>query len=295
MALRTTLFNKSPSGIYGLMFASIFAVGLMLTDNHSKALTAPVRHTINGLLGPVYAVVGWPGRFASWTSSQLRPVAELRDENAYLRTQLLTLSVRVQKFSELAAENARLRGLINSTLTMDGHMLISDVIGVDPDPYRHIVMLGKGESSGVYVGQPVFDLHGLLGQVIETGPGVARVLLVTDRQHRVPVRINRTGTRGVLAGTGDYEHMQLLYVPESADVKVGDQLVTSGLGQRFPAGYPVAIVTAVSETGGADFAVIDAKPVAEVDRSQQVMLMFTYTRPSLPKPLANSGEHSLAQ
>lgn len=296
MANETTLFSKTSNGGYSLLFAAVAAVALMVADVHFKPWVAPIRYELNRVLSPVYAVVGWPGRFGDWVDGMFRPASELRDENEYLRSQLLVLSVRVQKFSELAAENARLRGLIDSTLIMDGRVLIAEIIGVDPDPYRHIVLLSKGQDSGVYVGQPIFDAHGLMGQVIEVGPGMSRAMLVTDRQHAVPVRINRTGTRAVLAGMGDYDQMQLLYVPDSADVKIGDLLISSGLGQRFPAGYPVAVVTAVHHSGGADFAEIMAKPTAEVDRSRQVLLMFSRTVAVPPRPTATTGAgHGLAQ
>jgi rod shape-determining protein MreC len=296
MAIETTLFSKTSNGGYSLLFAAIAAIALMLADTHYKPWVAPLRYELNRVLSPVYTVVGWPGRLADFVGGMFRPASELRDENEYLRSQLLVLSVRVQKFSELAAENARLRGLIDSTLIMDGRVLIAEIIGVDPDPYRHIVMLNKGQDSGIYVGQPIFDAHGLMGQVIEVGPGNSRALLVTDRLHAVPVRINRTGTRAVLAGTGSFDQMQLLYVPDSADVKVGDLLISSGLGQRFPPGYPVAVVTAVKHSGGADFAQIAAKPTAEVDRSRQVLLMFSRTvAAAAPKPAATTGgTHGLA-
>jgi len=296
MAIQNTLFSKTSNGGYSLLFAAIAAIALMVADVHFKPWVAPVRYELNRVLTPVYTVVGWPGRFADWINGRFRPAGEVRDENEELRSQLLVLSVRVQKFSDLVAENARLRGLIDSTLIMDGRVLVAEIIGVDPDPYRHIVLLGKGQDSGVYVGQPIFDAHGLMGQVIEVGPGISRAMLLTDRQHAVPVRINRTGTRAVLAGTGDVDQMQLLYVPDSADVKTGDLLISSGLGQRFPPGYPVAVVTSVRHSGGADFAQITARPTADVDRSREVLLMFSRTVTPSPRPMANSGgSHGLAQ
>jgi len=120
---------------------------------------------------------------------------ELRSENAYLKSQLLVLSGRVQKLSELAAENARLRGLIDSTLVVDGRVLIAEIIGVDPDPFRHIILINKGSDAGLYNGQPLLDARGLMGQVIEVGPQTARAMLIADREHGVPVRVARNDHR----------------------------------------------------------------------------------------------------
>lgn len=289
MAQETTLFTKTSSGGYALLLVALVSVGLMIADVRFKAWTDPVRYQVNRVLSPIYAVASWPGAVADWASEIGKSSSQLREENEYLRSQLLVLNARVEKYSELAAENARLRGLIDSTLLMDGKIIIGEIIGVDPDPFRHIIMVNKGADYGVYVGQPILDAHGLMGQVIEVGPNTARAMLVTDRQHAVPVRVNRTGTRAILAGTGDFNDMQLLYVPESADIRIGDELVTSGLGRRFPAGYPVGVVTAIKRTGGADFAQIDARPVAEVDRSRHVLLMFRQAGPA-----AGSG-HGPAQ
>lgn len=296
-AIETTLFSKTSNGGYSLLIVAILSVGLMIADTRYKTWLEPVRYYGNLGLTPIYTVMSWPGRFGDWAAESAKPDSQLREENEFLRSQLLVLSGRVQKFSELAAENARLRGLIDSTLVVDGRVLIAEIIGVDPDPFRHIIMLNKGADTGIYVGQPLLDAKGLLGQVIEVGPSTSRAMLITDRQHAVPVRVNRNGIRAILAGTGEFDQLQLLYVPESADIKVGDMLVSSGLGQRFPAGYPVGTVTEVKHTGGAEFAQITAKPMAEVDRSRHVLLLFN--RPlSQEQPRAvpaNGGTHATAQ
>lgn len=260
----------------------------MIADTRYKQWLDPVRYELNWGLAPVYSLMSWPGRFAEWSGESVKSDAAVRQENEYLRNQLLVLSARVQKFSELAAENSRLRGLIDSTLVVDGRVFIAEIIGVDPDPFRHIIMLSKGHDDGVYVGQPLLDARGLMGQVIEVGPTTSRAMLITDKQHAVPVRINRNGVRAILAGTGEIDQLQLLYVPESADVKVGDVLVSSGLGQRFPAGYPVGVVTQVSRSGGAEFSRVLAKPSAEVDRSRHVLLLFN-------RPLSQEQPHAPAQ
>jgi rod shape-determining protein MreC len=253
----------------------VLAILLMVADTRFKAVTDPVRFQLRGVLSPLYALSDWPSRFSAWFAENAKSDEATREENQYLKSQLLVLSGRMQKFSELAAENARLRGLIDSAQAMDGHMLIAEIVGVDIDPFRHIILLNKGRSDGVYAGQPVLDARGIMGQVTEVGPQTSYAMLISDREHALSVRVARNGIRAVLAGTGDLDHLSVQYVPESADVKVGDVLLTSGLGPRFPPGYPVATVTQVGKTGTSEFADIRAKPVAELDRNRHVLLMFT--------------------
>lgn len=275
--METTLFGKTSRGGYSLLGAVLLAIVLLVVDSRFKAFTDPVRFQINGLLTPFYTVLGWPGRFSDLMVESTMTGDAVQAENAYLKSQLLVLSGRLQKFSELAAENARLRGLLDSTLVADGRVLIAEIIGVDSDPFRQIIMLNKGAAEGVYVGQPVLDARGIMGQVIEVGPQTSRVMLIADRDHALPVRVARNGVRAILAGNGDLDRLVVQYVPESADVKVGDSLISSGLGHRFPAGYPVGVVTEIQKGISGDFATIVAKPVAELDRSRHVLLLFNHS------------------
>lgn len=246
----------------------------MFVDSRFSQLTDPVRYQLNGAFAPLYAMMSWPGRLVHVLAEASMGEEELRSENAYLKSQLLVLSGRVQKLSELAAENARLRGLIDSTLVVDGRVLIAEIIGVDPDPFRHIILINKGSDAGLYNGQPLLDARGLMGQVVEVGPQTSRAMLIADREHGVPVRVARNGIRAIVTGTGEIDRLRLSYVPESADVKVGDLLLTSGLGLRYPAGYPVGVVSKVVKSGTTEFAEIEARPSAELDRSRHVLLMF---------------------
>lgn len=273
--IETTLFSKTSNGTYSLLFAVLLSIALMFADTRFPDVTQPVRFQLNGVFSPVYALMGWPGRLSEWVADVTMSEGATREENAYLKSQLLVLSGRLQKFSELAAENSRLRGLIDSSRVVDGRVQIAEIIGVDPDPFRHIILISKGLAEGLYVGQPVLDARGIMGQVIEVGPQTSRVMLIADREHAMPVRVARNGVRAIVAGSGDLDRLTVQYVPESADIKVGDQLVSSGLGLRYPAGYPVAMVTKVGKTGTAEFADIQAKPVAELDRSRHVLLLFT--------------------
>ncbi len=184
----------------------------------------------------------------------------------------------------LSAENARLRQLLNSAAHVDDSVLIAELVAVAPDPLRHIVVINKGEDAGVYVGQAVIDGHGLVGQVIEVSRYFSRVLQISDTTHAVPVQINRNGVRAIAEGTGLVDSLSLAHVASSTDVKVGDLVVTSGMGGGFPPGYPVAVVTEVSEGEGQPFLKVKARPTAHLDQSRHLLLVFRPATEGAPLP-----------
>jgi rod shape-determining protein MreC len=149
---------------------------------------------------------------------------------------------------------------------------------MDPNPFTHRIIINKGERDGVVLGQPVLDARGLMGQVVELMPYTSRVLLLTDTTHSIPVQVNRNGLRAIASGTGNPERLELRHVADTADIKEGDLLVSSGLGQRFPAGYPVATVKEVIHDSGQPFAIVRAVPTAALNRSRYLLLVFSDNR-----------------
>ena len=185
---------------------------------------------------------------------------------------------RLQKLAALTEQNVRLRELLNSAALVDDDVLATELIGIDPNPFTHRILIDKGEKDGVVLGQPVLDARGLMGQVVEVMPYTSRVLLLTDTTHSIPVQVNRNGLRAIASGTGNPERLELRHVADTADIKEGDLLVSSGLGQRFPAGYPVAMVSEVIHDSGQPFAIVRAVPTATLNRSRYMLLVFTDPR-----------------
>ena len=184
---------------------------------------------------------------------------------------------RLQKLATLTEQNVRLRELLNSAALVDDKVIISELIGLDPSPFTQRIIIDKGSRDGVFVGQPVLDASGLMGQVVEVMPYTARVLLITDSVHSVPVQVNRNGLRAIASGSGS-DYLELRHVPETSDIKEGDLLVSSGLGQRFPAGYPVARVKSVVHDAGQAFLQVQALPTAMLNRSRHLLLVFSDAR-----------------
>lgn len=267
------MFIKKPAlGVPVLVLAALSIV-LMLVDAR-LGLLKPVRSQVGMALTPFYWLADIPERFWNTLSENLTSHTRLVAENERLKVEMLLLEQRLQKLAELAEQNEQLRALLNSAQLIHEEVLVAELIGVDPNPFAQRILINKGTKNGVYVGQAALDAHGLLGQVVEVAPYTARVLLLTDATHSIPVQVNRNGLRAIAAGTGDSANLDLLYVPDTADIVAGDLLVSSGLDQRFPAGYPVAVVTEVVHDPGAPFAVIRAQPSATMNQGRYLLLVI---------------------
>lgn len=227
---------------------------------------------------PFYWLTDVPSNLAQWSQDRLASKSELLEENDALKTELLILKRKLQQMAALTAENTRLRQLLNSADTIENRVLVAELVGISPNPVKHRVMINRGLRDDVYEGQPVVDAYGLVGQVVEVGERTSMVLLITDISHALPVQVNRNGIRLVVEGQGNLFELQLRYVSSTVDIQEGDLLVTSGLGRRFPAGYPVALVDAIDYDPGRPFATVTATPMAELNRNRHVLLVFDRDR-----------------
>ena len=251
----------------------------MLVDTRLDVLK-PVRSNLGMVLTPLYWLGDLPVRIWSDTAQLFSSRTDLLAENEALRADTLLMQRRLQKLATLTEQNVRLRELLNSSALIDDRVLVAELIGIDPNPHTHRVLINKGSSSGVILGQPVLDARGVMGQVVEVMPYTSRVLLITDSNHSLPVQVNRNGLRAIASGTGDLESIELRYVTDSADIREGDLLVTSGMGQRFPVGYPVAVVSEVQRNTGQPCTQIAALPAANLNRSRYLLLVFSDSKGS---------------
>lgn len=260
-----------------LLALAVLCVTLMVVDARFEALK-PIRSQMGLVLTPFYWVAGFPARIWQQTTEQISSTASLAAENEKLKAEALLMQRRLQKLAMLTEQNVRLRELLNSAALVDDRVIVSELIGLDPNPFTHRILIDKGAQDGVFVGQPVLDASGLMGQVVEVMPYAARVLLLTDVTHSIPVQVNRNGLRAIAVGTGNPDYLELRHVAETADIKEGDLLVSSGLGQRFPSGYPVGQVTEVVRGSGQPFAIVRAIPTAMLNRSRYLLLVFSDSR-----------------
>jgi rod shape-determining protein MreC len=247
---------------------------LLLLD-HRFGHMERLRSTLAFLTYPLHYAADLPFTLSRWLSEVTSSRTELLEQNRALSEQNLRLRGELQKYESLQAENMRLRDLVDSSFKIGDRVLVAELSAVDLDPYKQKVVINKGSVSGTFVGQPVLDAHAVMGQVVNVSPFEATVLLITDTSHALPVQVLRNGLRTIALGTGRIDELKLPYLPTNSDIVEGDLLVTSGLGGKFPPGYPVATVTRIDRSPDAPFSVVLAAPRAHLDRSREVLLVWT--------------------
>lgn len=258
---------------FRLFLVILISAALIAADARFDKLT-PVRSTLETGLAPVYWLGNAPYRFSDWFAALFVSRDDLQSENEELKARMLIVERRALKYAALASENNELRRLLNSSEVLDDRVIVGEVVGVSPDPFSHEIIINKGHSDGVTTGHAVLDAEGLMGQIVQTSQFTSRVLLVSDSSHAVPVEVVRNGLRSVLLGNGEIDELDLVHVPDTADIREGDTLVSSGLGGRFPRGYPVARVSQIRKEPGEPFVTIRAAPMARLNQSQMVLVVF---------------------
>ncbi|MGO2241397.1 MAG: rod shape-determining protein MreC [Halomonas sp.] len=278
------LFSHGPLPGYRLFFCVLAASALMFVDHHFTRMEQ-VRAQMSMVVAPVQWIVSVPSDLLNWGSLALSDQQALVDENRRLREQILTLSHRGQRMANLTAENSELRDLLNAAERRDIPYITAELLSLDNDPFSHQMVVNRGHRNGAYVGQPVIDASGLVGQITAVSAYSSRVLLLADASHALPVQLNRNGLRFIVQGAGRYSSVNVMHVPDTADIREGDLLTTSGLAGRFPPGYPVARVTEVYHDPGQPFARVTAEPMAQLQRSRHFLLLF-------PPPQQAIDEHA---
>ncbi|KGT47628.1 MULTISPECIES: rod shape-determining protein MreC [Acinetobacter] len=273
--MQTHLFSRQPPSFRSFIIALVTCLVVLFFDWRMPHLVQPAREVLNAAYNPIYALASYPVLSREWLNQQTKSEAQLRRENTAMRAELLQAQVRLQKIAELSAENTRLRGLLDTPLIIDGRMEIAEVIGTDPDPLRHIIVINRGSNSQLRVGQTVLDDKGIMGQIISVYPHSSRVMLLSDKEHSLSVRLEHTGMRAIVSGTGDLGRLKMEYVPTSANIKVGEKVYSSGLGQHFPAGYLVGTISKVQRHNSGEFAQIDVTPAAQLAGGHHVVVLFS--------------------
>lgn len=233
------------------------------------------RYGLSYVTAPVYWLADIPTRVSFWIDDVFVSRTDLLEENEELRAELLVSRRELQLFESLASENNRLLNLREATQVIDGEVLPAEIVNVSPDPYSKRVLINKGASDGVELGQALLDANGLMGQVEEVLSFTSWVLLVTDFHHVTPVEVNRNGERALARGSRTTStELDLEFVTQTQDMKAGDLLVSSGMGQVYPKNYPVAEITSVVADPGQDFITVKAQPLAQLASTRHVMVVL---------------------
>lgn len=275
------------------MVAVLLSLVLLLLDHRFRHLEH-LRNTLAFVTYPLHYLADLPFTASRWIGETTSSHDALLKQNRDLRGQNLRLRAELQKYESLQAENMRLRDLVDSSFKVGDRVLVAELSSVDLDPYKQQVIINKGGISGAFAGQPVLDAHAVMGQVTHVTPFESTVLLITDSSHALPVQVLRNGLRTIALGTGRIDELKLPYLPTNSDIVEGDLLVTSGLGGKFPPGYPVATVTGIDRSPDAPFSTVLAEPQAHLDRSREVLLVWTVPNQlsvtAEPEQTTGSGE-----
>jgi rod shape-determining protein MreC len=246
---------------------------MMVLDHHYHQFDK-VRSILSYAVYPLQWVVNKPACLSHSLKEYFLDKNRLVLENEALRQEQLLQNGRLQKLMAFETENERLRGLLQQSLIHRKETLaIAEILQVDADPFSHRILIDKGKNHQVKVGQPIIDAEGVMGEIIEVNELTATAILITDASHAIPVEVARNSVRGILVGTGSYDQLTLQYLPKTAEVQMGDVVVTSGLGGRYPAGYPVGTVTKIILDPADSFITVFVAPKARLDRGRQVLLV----------------------
>ncbi|MGE0625235.1 MAG: rod shape-determining protein MreC [Pseudomonadales bacterium] len=248
---------------------------VLVTLDITTRLLEPVRSTVGTIVSPLQLIAEFPYLMMDQVGEVASTHETLRERNAELERRILELTQISQQYLSMKMENERLRALLGSRARLPAEVMVAELIAVVPTPNTHQVIIDKGTDAGVVLGQAVLDANGLFGQVVEVDRFTSRVMLIVDPSHAVPVQVNRSGVRSVAAGTGELDRLVLENVPVTADIQVNDLMESSGLAGRFPRGYPVGVVTSVEIGDTSPYAQVDVRPLAALDRSRHVLVVFT--------------------
>lgn len=280
------IFGRGPSLQLRLFLAVVTSVSLLIMDSRLITFNS-VRSSLDTLISPLHYLANSPRQLLDSASERLESQDRLTLENRALRQELLTKNSDLLMLEQLKHENDRLRELLGSPLRSDERKMVAQVLTADTDPYTHQVVIDKGSDQGVYIGQPVISDKGVVGQVISVGKVSSRVLLISDATHAIPVQVLRNDIRVIASGTGRRDELQLEHIPSSTDIRPGDMLVTSGLGGRFPEGYPVGIIKSFDVDSQNAFAVVSVTPTAQLERLRYLLLLWPNKSETTPPPTAD--------
>ncbi|MBF7073704.1 rod shape-determining protein MreC [Glaciecola sp. MH2013] len=267
------VFARGPSLPVRLAIVLVLSLAAMLIDTKVENFAA-ARTYLNSMVSPLQYIANLPGEMMSWGAERFSSRQKLLADNKELTNRIALMNEQLQRFKILQQENNDLRKLLDAPVRDSVHKMITELMAVDTNPYSHQIVINKGAIDGVYLNQSVLDDNGIVGQVSEVGSTNSRVLLISDVTHAIPIRIERNNVRFIALGDGRLDSLKLQHVPHSADIQEGDVLVSSGLGDVFPEGYPVGVIEEIGRDESRPFADVRARPLAMLDRLKYLLLLW---------------------
>lgn len=266
-------FRKPTKHLGPAVVLMVICLIIYQVDTRTSWLEQP-RRFFALALSPVHAIAYLPKELSAWADEAMTSRGELEDELERLKVRNLILEAKIQKFTNVLSERAQLIDLLGSSAEQSDAVQVTRIIGEGAALNSQLILVDKGAFDGVFEGQPLLDSTGFVGQVVRVNWYSAWVMLLTDLSNSIPVKVQRNGLRAIAVGTGEANRMVLPRLPDTADIKVGDQLVSSGLGGRFPEGYPVGTVISKRHETGAPFSIIQVETKSQLDRLRYMLLVY---------------------
>jgi len=254
------------------IFLIILSFIILINDQKSNYVTI-IRNSIAVAVYPLQSLVAMPANLLNWIDNNFSTREALTLKNEILLNQQNLNEITLQRYQSLEQENERLREILKAATRLEHKVEIAKIISANINPYRHTIVINKGDKDGIHPGQVILDADGVMGQILYTNFLTSEAILISDADHALPVQINRNGLRTIALGNGSYTNLNVPYIPYNADIKIGDLLVTSGLGKKFPIGYPVGIIDSIENVPSEKFSNVTAKPIALLNQAQEVMLI----------------------
>jgi rod shape-determining protein MreC len=271
---------------------------MMTVDHHFHHLST-VRQTISVAIYPIEYLAGLPVKVYNWGSESFSARNKLLRDNAELRAEQIRIGLQLQKLATLEQENTRLREMLTSVKYFEKErILIGELLSVDLDPYQQRIVVNKGTRDGAYEGQPLLGARGIIGQIDKAGPFNSVAILISDPNHALLGVVARSGQRSLVVGTGNIQKLELLHLTNTADIQIGDLVITSGLDDRYPSNYPVAEITSIQQVSGDPFVKVEAKPLVDLNSIREVLLIWPSPADadySVEKNFENSPENNVAE
>ena len=240
-------------------------------DSYTKTL----RSYLSVLAYPITYVSNLPKNTLEGLSVSLSDRSSIIDENRKLKEENIQLKSDLQQVYKLNAENKRLYELLGSYPDRKRNFLFADIIATSTVPDRHQIIINKGSVDGVNVGDAVADANGVIGHVIRDQFYSSEILLISDLEHAIPIEIINTGERAIAYGTGDMKSLEIRSIPPNSEAKIGDVVVTSGLGGRYPEGFPIGEISRIDSAEGENFLIINLSPFAELKFINEIWVIQT--------------------
>lgn len=275
-------FKTGPSPLTRLLFFLVLSLAILIIDARFKQLEV-VRQIVSVVMYPLQRLASAPASLVQRVGAYFASQSSLREENARLAQENQLSGTLAQRARALEADNANLRKLLGAREQRREQLTVAQVLYHARDPFSQRIVIDKGVQHDVHNGQPVLDALGVVGQVTRAYPLLAEVTLISDKGHLVPVLNVRSGLRSVLAGTGAQGVLEMQFVPLTADVQKGDQLVTSGIDGIYTEGLPVAEVVSIEPNATATFSRVICRPLGGVGSHTRVFVVHG-SEPLPPRP-----------